>query len=142
MRRGHTHGDIAGEHTAGDGCEATDHDGQKFRLGHALQEGLDQERRLGLADKNIGRARERFCAAGAQRPAHEVRHRFDHLLDDAEIVEHRHEAAEEDDRRQDFEGEQEPETLPAGIRAVIGGVGEIPEQKAGAVVGQIQEVRN
>ncbi len=68
-------------------------------------------------------------------------HRLDHLLHDAEVVEDRHEAAEEDDRRQHLEGELHAEAGPgaalAGEEVLV--LGQVAEQEPGAVVGEVEE---
>ena len=73
-----------------------------------VHEGLDQQRRLGLADEDVARRRQRLGAARPHGALHDPRDPAHHTLHDAEVVEHRHDGREEDDRRQHVEGEERP----------------------------------
>ncbi len=107
LGRSAQHGDVAGEHAAGDGGHAAHHHGQQFRLGHAGDVGAHHQRRLGLADEHVRRHRQRFRAADAHHLEHDPGHALHDLLHEAQVVEHAHQRGEEDDGRQHLEGEDE-----------------------------------
>ncbi len=60
----------------------------------------DDQRRLRLADEDVGRGGEALRTREAHRFVHHPREREYHALQDSEIVENRTEGREEDDRRQ------------------------------------------
>ena len=75
-------------------------------------ERFNQQRGFGLAHEYIGRAGERFSAAGADGPAHESADAINDILHDTQIVEDGHKTPEKDDGRQYPEGELEPKPWP------------------------------
>ncbi len=100
------HPDVGGHHAARHRREAAGHDRHQLGHRHAADERLDQQRRLGLAEEDVARGRERFRAGRAHGAHHHPGHALHHPLHHAEVVQQRHERREEDDRRQHVEGEE------------------------------------
>ena len=84
------HPDVDCEDAAGDGCEPADHERHKLGAGHTEDVGTDHQGRFSLAHEDVGRRRECLRPGGAQRAAHCPRKNQDNLLQDAQVVEHRH----------------------------------------------------
>ena len=105
QRRAHRH--VGEHHGPGDVRHAARHHRQELRRRHGRDVGRDQDRRLGLADEDVGRDAERLGARDLHRLLHHPGHPLDEDLDDAEVVEEREERADEDDDRKDLEGEDE-----------------------------------
>ena len=127
------HLDVGGHDAAGDGGHAADHDGQDLGLGHGPDVRLDQQGRLGLADEDVGRVGERLGAARAHELGHDPGHAPDHRLQDAQVVQHRGQRGDEDDRRQDLEGEKGAQAVGARVR------GQPAEDELGALGGEVQQ---
>ena len=77
----------------------------QLRLGHPRQERPDGQRRLGLPHEDAGRDVQRLGAARAHEAVHDHREQPHDELHDAEVVEHREQRGDEDDRRQHHERE-------------------------------------
>ncbi len=144
------HQHVRGQHPSRHGGEAAHHDGEELGRCCLLDEGLDEQRRFGLAQEDVARGRERLRPRGAEGALHDPRDALHHDLHDAEVVEHGHEGREEDDRRQHGEGEEGPRVghesharveLSRGQgpahRQVT--VHQVAEDKAGAHEGEAQE---
>ena len=102
------HSRIRGEDASADGCHSRGHDRHELRLRHLRDERLDDERRLHEAHEDVRRGTKRFGARRTHGPLHHPRSTpYDHLHD-AEVVQHRHEARDEDDVREDAESEECP----------------------------------
>ena len=130
------HLDIGRHDAAGDGGHAADHDRHELGLGHRADVGLDQQRRLGLADEDVGRGGERLGARGAHELGHEPGDALDHLLQDAEVVEHRGQRGDEDDRRQHLEGEVEAQAVGARVGR------QAAKDELGALGGEAEQADN
>ena len=95
------------EHRAGDAGHAAGHDDEHFAARQLCEIGPDEQRRLDLADENIGRRRQAGGAADIERlfqrhgkPAHDRRH-------DAPIEQQRRQHAHHQHHRQRLEAEDE-----------------------------------
>ena len=144
VARGHPQRDIAGKHSSSNGGEPTNHDGEQFGPRHVVEKRFDEQRTLGLADKDIGGARQGLGAAGSYRPPHEPSQRLDDQLHDAEVVEDTHETAKEDDGGEHLEGKLESKAGPGGITPdeVIPPIRQIAEEETRSVIGQGEEIRS
>ncbi|RUS85362.1 hypothetical protein EGW08_006905, partial [Elysia chlorotica] len=81
---------------ARDSGETSRHDGVDLRLGHVRQERANHQRRLPhLAYEDVSRSVDRFCRRRAQTPGQESPQQFDNSLHDTQVVEDRHDRAEE-----------------------------------------------
>ena len=97
---------VRGHDAARDGGEPSDHDAVELAHRHLGDVRSDEQRRLGLADEDVGGGRKALRAAGPHRALHHPGEHPDDALHDAEVVADRHEAREEDDAREDPERER------------------------------------
>ena len=69
--------------------------------------GPDNERRFGLAHKDVGGHRERFGTAGVHQMLHDSGDQTHASLQDPEVIQHGKKRRQKQDRRQRLEGERE-----------------------------------
>ena len=100
------HADVGDEHGAGDVGHAADHDGEQLGARHRREVGLDQQRRLRLAEENVGRSAQALRAGEPHRFRHQPGEDVDDLLQQPQVEEQRGERGKKDDRRQDIEREK------------------------------------
>ena len=96
--------DVGRHHPARHRREARGHHRVQLRHGHLLDEGLDEEGRLGLAHEDVARRGEGLGPRGAHGALHHPGHPAHHELHHAQVIQNRHQRGQEDDRGQDREG--------------------------------------
>ena len=101
------HGGVTGQHGAGNGGQATTHDGEQLGVGHLGDEGTHHQRGFSLADEDVGSGRQGFGTGGTQHLLQTTTQQLDHPLHDAEVIKNRDQGREEDDDGQYTEGEDE-----------------------------------
>ncbi|KAB8339104.1 hypothetical protein FH972_022040 [Carpinus fangiana] len=94
------------QHGACDSCEARSHDLVQFGNGQMSHKGLDEHRRLALADEWGGSGDNSLGATDAHRPEEENGCLLDEPLQSTPVEEHRDEGYEEDNCRQNGEEEE------------------------------------
>ena len=97
--------DISDQHAAGDRRHAAGHQREQLGPREFRDIWFDHQRRFRLPEKNLRRRRQTL---GSAQPHELLRHPGEgeyHLLQHAEVIEHRTERREEHDGRQDVEGE-------------------------------------
>ena len=97
--------DVGGHDAAGDVRHAGGHDGHELGARGVAEEWADGERGFGLAHEDAGGDVGGLRAGGAHGALHEPGDDLDDVLHDAEVIEHREERGDKDDRGQDGEGE-------------------------------------
>ena len=106
--------DVTRKHGASDRRDAGTHDGEQLRFGQAPQVGLHDQRRLGLANKNVRRRVHGFDRPGANHSMQEAADDAHEVFHDAQVVHDRHQRREEDDDRQHVDRKTETDDL--GVR--------------------------
>ncbi len=121
---------ISREDGSGDARHSDAHHGEQARRRKRREIGADDQRRLGLADEDVGRGGQRFDPADPRHPADRSADPADDPLHDPEIIEDRDQAGEEDDDRQSSDRER------IGERVLV----RWPEQELGAFPGISEQV--
>ena len=111
------HRGISGQDRAGDARHAAGHHREQLRPVEACKIGTDHQRAFALADEDVGGGAQAFHLRHARHLLDRAADPADDELHDAQIIEDRHQAGEEDDHRQRGDGEAGAADFGLGQRA-------------------------
>ena len=110
------HEDVTRKNCARYRRQARDHHGKKLRFRQVSEIRFDDQRCLGLANKDVGRCIHRFDCPGTNDLVQRTAHAFDQVFHNSQVIHHGHQCRKEDDDWQHIDCETETDDLSIGQR--------------------------